>query len=38
MAATAEKKANNDKIDTNDSGKDFSFDIKVTGTQVNPQG
>ena len=35
---TAEEKANNDKIDTNDSGKDFSFDIKVTGTQVNPQG
>ena len=34
---TAEEKANNDKIDTNDSGKDFSFDIKVTGTQVNPQ-
>lgn len=35
---TAEEKANNDKIDTNDSGKDFSFDIKVTGTQVKPQG
>ena len=34
---TAEEKENNDKIDTNDSGKDFSFDIKVTGTQVNPQ-
>ena len=35
---TAKEKENNDKIDTNDSGKDFSFDIKVTGTQVNPQG
>lgn len=34
---TAEEKANNDKIDTNDSGKDFTFDIRITGTQVNPQ-
>ena len=34
---TAEEKENNDRIDTNDSGKDFSFDIQVTGTQVNPQ-
>ena len=34
---TAEEKEINDRIDTNDSGKDFSFDINVTGTQVNPQ-
>lgn len=27
----------NDKIDTNDAGKDFAFDIRITGTQVNPQ-
>ena len=26
----------NDKIDTNDAGKDFTFDITITGTQVNP--
>lgn len=32
----AEKLAN-DKIDTNDSGKEFTFDVTVTGTQVNPQ-
>lgn len=34
---TDEEKSNNDKIDTNDSGKDFSFDMTITGTQVNPQ-
>lgn len=34
---TEEEKSNNDRIDTNDSGKDFSFDITITGTQVNPQ-
>lgn len=28
--------ANNDEIDTNDAGKDFTFDIIITGTQVNP--
>lgn len=28
--------ANNDKIDTNDAGKTFTFDITITGTQVNP--
>lgn len=33
----AEEKLNNDRIDTNDSGKDFSFDMTITGTQVNPQ-
>lgn len=31
----ASKKAN-DAIDTNDSGKTFSFDTTITGTQVNP--
>lgn len=35
--STANEKEINDRIDTNDSGKDFSFDITVTGTQVNPQ-
>lgn len=34
---TDEEKSNNDRIDTNDSGKDFSFDMTITGTQVNPQ-
>lgn len=34
---TDEEKLNNDRIDTNDSGKDFSFDMTITGTQVNPQ-
>ena len=34
---TDEEKSNNDSIDTNDSGKDFSFDMTITGTQVNPQ-
>lgn len=28
--------ANNDEIDTEDAGKDFTFDIMITGTQVNP--
>lgn len=28
--------ANNDKIDTNDAGKTFTFDIIINGTQVNP--
>ena len=27
---------NNDRIDTNDAGKDFTFDITITGTQVDP--
>lgn len=26
----------NNEIDTNDAGKDFTFDITITGTQVNP--
>lgn len=26
----------NDELDTNDEGKTFTFDIKITGTQVNP--
>lgn len=34
---TDEEKSNNDRIDTNDSGRDFSFDMTITGTQVNPQ-
>ena len=34
---TEEEKANNDKIDTAEAGKDFSFDILITGTQVNPK-
>ena len=34
---TDEEKSNNDRIDTNDSGKDFSFDMTINGTQVNPQ-
>jgi len=34
---TAAEKQKNDQIDTNDSGKEFTFDITVTGTQVNPQ-
>lgn len=29
-------KAKNDEIDTNDSGKTFTFDVTITGTQVNP--
>ena len=33
---TPEEIKNNDKIDTNDAGKDFTFDIIITGTQVNP--
>ena len=28
--------ATNDRIDTGDAAKTFTFDIKVTGTQVNP--
>lgn len=28
--------SNNDVIDTNDAGKDYTFDITITGTQVNP--
>lgn len=35
---TVAEKEKNDQIDTNDSGKEFTFDITVTGTQVNPQG
>lgn len=31
-----EEIANNDKIDTQDAGKDYTFDISVTGVQVNP--
>ena len=34
--STADERTNNDKIDTNDAGKDYSFDIEITGTQVNP--
>lgn len=30
-------KAANDEIDTNDSGKTFTFDVIITGTQVNPE-
>ena len=26
----------NDEIDTNDAGKTFTFDVIITGTQVNP--
>lgn len=37
QTGTTEEKEKNDKIDTNDSGKNFSFDMTVTGTQVNPQ-
>ena len=35
---TVAEKEKNDQIDTNDSGKEFTFDITVTGTQVTPQG
>lgn len=28
--------SNNDVIDTNDAGKDYTFDITIIGTQVNP--
>ena len=28
--------ADNDVLDTNDAGKDYTFDITITGTQVNP--
>lgn len=28
--------AKNDEIDTKDAGKNFSFDVIITGTQVNP--
>lgn len=30
-------KAINDEIDTKDSGKTFTFDVNITGTQVNPE-
>ena len=30
------EKTRNDEIDTNDAGKTFTFDILITGTQVNP--
>lgn len=33
---TATEIANNDKIDTNDAAKTFTFDMAITGTQVNP--
>ena len=33
--STATDIANNDKIDTNDAAKTFTFDIVITGTQVN---
>lgn len=33
---TATEIANNDKIDTNDAAKTFTFDMVITGTQVNP--
>ena len=33
---TEDEIAANDRIDTLDAAKTFTFDIKVTGTQVNP--
>jgi len=33
---TEDEISKNDEIDTNDSGKTFTFDIKITSTQVNP--
>lgn len=34
--STEEQITSNDLIDTNDAGKSFSFDVLITGTQVNP--